>query len=135
LLTPNLVTKLVAGNNVTVTYTTNSSGVHATVAAQYQLNSPVQSLPDAYYLKATYGVGVYGIYITTTSWGNPLPATPTTVKFYYNGSDVTSAVKALLTNFVASATGISSGEYYTTNSSIYTNPLFGESISVIGLCY
>ena len=33
LLTPSLVTTLVAGNNTTVTCTTNSSGVHATVAA------------------------------------------------------------------------------------------------------
>jgi hypothetical protein len=134
LLTPNLVTYLVAGNNVSITYTTNS-GVHATVAAQYQLNSPVQTTTafvrqDSSSTNYYYQIWQNSSGGTPISWNNPLPATPTTVKFYYNGSDVTSAVESLLTNFTYSATQFSGkGGAHSFSSLGYV------TLQVVGLCY
>jgi hypothetical protein len=140
LLTPNLVTRLVAGNNVTVTYTTNSSGVHATVAAAYQYNSPVQTASgyigpivgspygNPFYLVASFFSG------GSVNW-NALPAVPNNFKIYktpgnylvYSSSNGVVLLNSTgLTNVTFTATGCwGVGTNYT---------LASGDVNIIALC-
>jgi hypothetical protein len=142
LLTPNLVTRLVAGNNVTITYTTNSGGIHATVAAAYQLNSPVQTASG--YIGGITGYPISSpAYLTTgsssstsPSWG-ALPAVPNNFKIYnasggylvYNSVNGTVLLNSTgLTNITFTATGCSG-----------TGPGNGvvsaQNVNIVALCY
>ena len=89
LLTTNLVTSIVQGNNVLITFTTNSAGVHATVNAYYAYNAPVQILNTSTHSNNGYPFGSDNT--TTKSWDKPLPATPTSFKIFHNGNLVSTS--------------------------------------------
>jgi hypothetical protein len=129
LLTPNLVTWLASGNNVNITYTTNSSGIHATVNSYYQYNSPIQ-VASANITYSFFSATNWYYYFSSgaVNWGNPLPATPTTLKIYQNGSDITSLVKSVLTNWSQSATGFNGTGYKTSGG------LISGTVQVVGIC-
>jgi hypothetical protein len=142
LFTPNLVTTLVAGNNVAITYTTNSSGVHATVNAYYQYNSPVQAVSG--YIGGVIG-SPYGFVSLTTgnsSYSSPswsaLPATPNDCKIYnsssgaiiYSSSNgVVLLNSTVLTNITFTATGCWATTIYITNNVI------SQNVNIIAICH
>ena len=88
LITTNLIYKIIQGNNVLVSYTTNSSGVKATLNAYYQYNSPIQSG------KKQIPTPVTPVQPTETNtfsitYDNPLPAPESQFSFFLSGTKYT----------------------------------------------
>ena len=139
LLTPSLVTTLVAGNNTTVTYTTNSGGVQATVNAYYQYNSPVQVASG--YIGRIVGFPYQSpFYLVASQYGgaiswNALPAVPNNFKIYNasggylvycKSNGVVTLDSTGLTNVTFSATGCSG------TGTNYTSP--SQNVNIIAIC-
>ena len=98
LISTNVITKIVVGNNMTATFITNSSGIMATLTVAAGLKCPMQ-ISSFVSDKPTGQPGglAWGIYssgTTALTWPNTLPSAPSSVKFYSYGSDITAQVLA-----------------------------------------
>ena len=132
----------VAGNNVSVTAVGGQPGVKETITAYQAYNAPVQSAGFTITAPGYSGAGT----TVNIAWANPLPAVPTTVKFYSGGADITSQVlsdfvgsysfytNSSLQVFPAYISYTASGILGITKSNSVSAPWSGQSGAVVGIC-
>lgn len=129
LLTTNLVTKIVQGNNVLITFITNKTGINATVNAYYAYNAPVQfeGASVTFVNNSPSGYKVSG-----ASYSHPLPAPGTSYKVYSASSpytDLTSSFNSFFGSSITNtANGINAGFVAGTPSP------YVQNIIIVGVC-
>lgn len=130
LLTRNLVTSIVQGNNVLITFTTNSAGVYATVNAYYAYNSPVQ-FESATITFVNCGASCTSYKVSGASYSHPLPTACTSYKVYNASSPYTDITSSFNSFWAGAITSTASGINAT---AVTGTPSYIGNILIVGVC-